>query len=493
MMYKYESEWRPYAFPPQANAFADEDSLKTILTRIDYKKRSKVPSGPPVISDGDQNIYASTDDSMSISFGITGSKKTRCLVLPSIASAIHAGESLVVPDIKGDFVSGEHSAFVRGILSKYGYDVHVIDFRTKSGDGYNVLAEPYRLFKSGETDAALEMNSDIIKTLGRDLYANSKADPFWESSSNCHLRGVLPMLYRYCDDINKVNFLSVASFLTEENEDTLRTVLNYEHDYSLEAVQLRSVLSQPDRTRASTAATSMTFIEPFLINRKLLRMLSQTTFNVSDLYRKKMCLFIMLPDENPAYDTICGIILQQVNAALLTAATEMGGRLPRRVNFICDEFCNYKIPNMAANISASRSRNIRWLVICQSQQQLRDAYPADAATIIANCQNLFFFNSMELDLLEELSRRAGTTTVTYRGAPEPLITPQDLQRLAKTRDYAEVLYMSRGVFYVSRLADIARYRIYRMMPKRTYGIPSAHLKEVTAFTPQDMVRVISNS
>lgn len=301
------------------------------------------------------------------------------------------------------------------------------------------------------------------------------------------------MLYRYCDDINKVNFLSVASFLTDENEDTLRTVLNYEHDYSLEAVQLRSVLSQPDRTRASTAATSMTFIEPFLINRKLLRMLSQTTFNVSDLYRKKMCLFIMLPDENPAYDTICGIILQQVNAALLTAATEMGGRLPRRVNFICDEFCNYKIPNMAANISASRSRNIRWLVVCQSQQQLRDAYPADAATIIANCQNLFFFNSMELDLLEELSRRAGTTTVTYSGAPEPLITPQDLQRLAKTRDYAEVLYMSRGVFYVSRLADIARYRIYRMMPKRTYGIPSAHLKEVTAFTPQDMVRVISNS
>ena len=491
MEYRYEAEWRPYAFPPQANAFASEESLKQSLTKIDYSVRSVTPSGPPVISDGNRSIYASTDDSMSISFGITGAKKTRCLVLPTIASAIHAGESLVVPDIKGDFVCGEHSAFVRGMLDKYRYEVHVIDFRTKAGDGYNILAEPYRLYKKGDTDTALEMNSDIVKTLGRDLYAGTKADPFWESSSNCHLRGVIPKIYKYCNNISKVNFLSVASFLNEDNEDALRAILNYENDYSLEAVQLRSVLAQPDKTRASTAATSMTFIEPFLINRKLLQMLSQTTFEVRNLYRKKMCLFIMLPDENPTYDTICGIILQQINATLLQDATDMGGRLPRRVNFICDEFCNYKIPNMAANISASRSRNIRWLIICQSQQQLRDAYPREAATIIANCQNLFFFNSMELSLLDELSRRAGTTTVTYSGAPEPLISVQDLQRLKKTRDYAEVLYMSRGVFYVSRLADIACYRVYQSMPQKKYGIPSVKLAEVSAFTPQDMLKAAS--
>jgi len=145
MEYRYESEWRPYAFPPQANAFASEESLKQSLTKTDYSVRSVTPSGPPIISDGNRSIYASTDDSMSISFGITGAKKTRCLVLPTIASAIHAGESLVVPDIKGDFVCGEHSSFVRGMLEKYRYEVHVTDFRTKAGDGYNILAEPYRL------------------------------------------------------------------------------------------------------------------------------------------------------------------------------------------------------------------------------------------------------------------------------------------------------------------------------------------------------------
>ena len=98
---------------------------------------------------------------------------------------------------------------------------------------------------------------------------------------------------------------------------------------------------------------------------------------------------------------------------------------------------------------------------------------------------------MELSLLEELSRRAGTTTVTYSGSPEPLISVQDLQRLKKTRDYAEVLYMSRGVFYVSRLADIGRYKIYRSMPQKKYGIPSVKLAEVSAFTPQDMLKAAS--
>ena len=48
--------------------------------------------------------------------------------------------------------------------------------------------------------------------------------------------------------------------------------------------------------------------------------------------------------------------------------------------------------------------------------------------------------------------------------------------------------MSRGTFYVSRLADIARYKIYRSMPQKKYGIPSVKLEEVSAFTPQDMLK-----
>lgn len=489
MSSKYQSEWQKYAFEPQKNHFADTDMMKSTLTCFDLANPEKnAGAGPPVISDGGNIMYVPADDTNTLIYGITGSGKTRRLIVPYILSCIMAGESIIAPDIKGDFVFGEHASLIRGALDRQGYKTYILDFRTFKGDGYNILRTPYRLYRHNKPDKALEMNAGIIRALSQALYGSSKQDPFWESTANLQLRGILPLIYRYCKSEDKVNFLSVSSFLNEDYEEYIKEVLKGENNNSVEAVQLLSVLAEPEKTKASTTITSMTVIEPFTINKMLLRMMSHSTFKVSDLFREKSCLFIVLPDESPAYDAICGIVMQQINAALLSEATEMGGKLPVRVNFVCDEFCNYKIPNMATYISASRSRNIRWTIVCQSQQQLKDTYENDAATIIANCQNQYFLNSTETSLLNEISARAGTTTMTYSGQPEPLITPQDLQRLRKTAEYTEALYMSKGIFYVTQLPDINRYQLSHTFPVRKYTIPDKNLPEVETFSPLDMYR-----
>ena len=109
-------------------------------------------------------------------------------------------------------------------------------------------------------------------------------------------------------------------------------------------------------------------------NEKLLRMLSNSTFDLHDVSKKPTALFIILPDEVDTYAPIAGLMLQQISATLVQDAYKCGGKLPRRVNFLCDEFCNYYVPGMMRSISAHRSRNIRWYLVCQSQKQLEACY-----------------------------------------------------------------------------------------------------------------------
>ena len=50
----------------------------------------------------DKKIYIDAEDSHTIIFGATGSKKTRMFVMPSIGILARAGESFVVTDTKGE-------------------------------------------------------------------------------------------------------------------------------------------------------------------------------------------------------------------------------------------------------------------------------------------------------------------------------------------------------------------------------------------------------
>ena len=64
-------------------------------------------------------------------------------------------------------------------------------------------------------------------------------------------------------------------------------------------------------------------------------------------------------------------------------------------------------------ITASRSRNIRFNLIVQSINQLRDRYGRQAETIRGNCENWVFLHSREFSLLEELSNLSGMANYEY--------------------------------------------------------------------------------
>lgn len=463
--YSYEADWRQYAFPPQRSGFADEEILEEQYTRVALVEGKPLAAGGlPVESDGITAII-NTENEHSLIYGGTASKKTRTLILPLIGILAQARESMIIMDIKGELSDGITFPEIRGVLAANGYDCRFFNLREMNGDGFNLLLEPYRLYNSGQKDEAIRMCNDIVEALAS-IYHGTKADPFWEMTAKLYLVSIMILLFELCQDVNKINMLTLASYTDWNSCEEMRRIADMIEIENNIMTMLRGVTSEPDKTRMSTLATVNSMLTNFLTNEKLLRMLSKSTFDLHEISRKPTALFIILPDEVDTYAPIAGLMLQQISATLVQDAYKSGGKLPGRVNFVCDEFCNYYVPGMMRSISAHRSRNIRWYLVCQSQKQLEACYPKEAETIMANCSNIYFLNSSELSLLEYLSRRAGQTTITQDGTPEPIISVADLQGLKKGWTHTDVYFTSGDIHYVSQMPDISQYRFLQNYQER---------------------------
>lgn len=474
--YSYEADWQQYAFPEQVSNFSSEEELSIKYTRVELQKgKLTKKGGMPICSDGHMAIINAEDEHTMI-FGHTASGKTRKLILPLIATLAQALESMVIMDIKGELSDGKSFPEIRGILDANGYECKFLNFREMNGDGYNLLLEPYLLYKAGKLNEAILKVTDIGEGLAS-IYHGSKADPFWEMTAKLFIASITILMFELCPDANKVNMLSLASYTDWDSCERMKQIADLIQVENNIMTMLRSVTSEPDRTRMSTLATVNSMLTSFLTNEKLLKMLSTSTFSIHEIYRKPTALFVILPDEVDTYSGIVGIMLQQISATLVQDAYMLGGRLPRRVNFVCDEFNNYYVPGMMRAVSAHRSRNIRWYIVSQSQKQLEACYPKEADTIIANCTNIYFLNSPELSLLEYLSRRAGYVTITEDGSPKPLISVADLQGLKKGWTHTDIYFTSGNLHYVSQMPDISQYEFLSQykkeipMPKRDFPTP----------------------
>jgi len=189
-------------------------------------------------------------------------------------------------------------------------------------------------------------------------------------------------------------------------------------------------------------------------------MLSHNTFDAREIGKEKTAVYIIVPDEKTTYHFLVTTFIKQVYETLISVAQDTNdGRLPVRVNFILDEFCNLPaIPDMPAMISAARSRNMRFYLIVQGMHQLNAKYNEDAETIKGNCENWVFLTTKELALLREISDLCGEF-VTNSGYRRKLISVSELQRLNKEKGEVLILY-GRKYPFITEMPDIDEYEMY---------------------------------
>lgn len=129
--------------------------------------------------------------------------------------------------------------------------------------------------------------------------------------------------------------------------------------------------------------------------------------------QQRQAIFAIVDDTDSTFNFLFALMAYQaVNLNCEKAYKRYGGRLPRRVHFILDEFANIgKLPNFERTIAVVRSRGISISVILQSLTQLSSVYDKSADTIRDNFTTMVFLGGQSEKTLEGLSKLAGTETV----------------------------------------------------------------------------------
>lgn len=402
-----------------------------------------------------EQLVVDPTDSHTLVFGSSGSKKTRTVVMPSIHVLCQAGESMIIHDAKGEL-------YVRtaAMLMRNGYEVIPVNFRKpECGYAWNPLDIPYRYYKSGDMDRAAEFANDVAGTITLGEVVNAK-DPFWEHSAHDCLFGLILLLFRYCKENDlpdeAVNMANLASLRRALFREGIKAKSSWLWEWGSEDELIASSLSGTVMTASDTMKGILSVLDQklrtFIINNSLMDMLANSNFDLDCVGRKKTALFLITPDEKTSYHPLVAIFVSQSYQRLIYLAEANGGRVACRVNYILDEFSS--LPAIGSDfpsmIAAARSRNIRFLLVAQSKNQLVRRYQEEAATIMANCNNWIIMFTRELELLKEISELCGN-----RENGKPNVSVYDLQHLSKDQNQA-LLLAGRLKPMVTELMDIKR-------------------------------------
>lgn len=389
-------------------------------------------AGIPLINDG-KNIWVDNGEYHNLVIGSTGSGKTQTIVKPMVNLLAKKGESMIITDPKGEIY--KYSA---SYLKEKGYKIIVLNFREpQRGNSWNPLTVPFKYYRDGNQDKAIELLNDIALNIIYDPSNKNESD-FWEKASAAYFSALALGLFKDAkeEEVN-LNSINVMSTVGEERYATGNYIKEYfgmKGEGSTEYLSASAVINAPNDTKGGLLATFRQKIQLFTTVPVLSEMLSYSDFDMKSIGNGKTAVFMIIHDEKKTYHSLMTIFIKQCYETLIDVAQENGGKLPIRTNFILDEFANMPpLKDVDAMVSAARSRDIRFTFIIQNFAQLNDVYGDNVAEIIkGNCGNLVYLISTEMKALEEISKMCGEVKVTDekdKNATRPLITITDLQKM----------------------------------------------------------------
>ena len=348
--------------------------------------------------------------------GATGSGKSRFLYLPSIDLFSYGDGSngsepatLVVSDVKNELVelTGDE-------LARRGYRVLLLDTQHPyRGQRFNPLRQVLDLHAEGR-DQEAEQAADAIAELVVQDDEKGKGS-HWTASA----RGLLSAL---------VLLVSMSDECPEESKHlaTVCEVLDRgtEAEGDDPAEPLKSVFralpsGHPAKNRASQFVSSVgnelrsilstlkVALRPFS-SAPVAWMTSGSDIDPRSVLENKSAVFLHVLDEGSPYNCIAAIFLSQLWASVQATADSNGGRLPRPVQILGDEWGNLpRVECLPALLSLGRSFQIYWTGATQGISQLNKYGERDGRRkILANCGV-----KVAMKLAEEEDRRYFTELI----------------------------------------------------------------------------------
>ncbi len=441
--------------------WATVEELMPRLTQISYETEVK-KSGVPMMYD-DNHLYIKDDVSHTLVIGSTGSGKTQLIMLPRLRLAIKSQESFIVHDVKSELYDS-----LAGELKKQNYNTIVINLDNPTvGNCFNPLNLPYKLYKDGQKDRAIELLENVAYYFCCNETFNSNIDPYWNNSATSLFIGLALYLFDNAKE-EEVNISSVLKLVSDL--DKLSEQVKKYDKTSPTYINLSNVLLAPNETRGSILSVFIQNMRLFVSREMLLKMLSTSDFNMMNVQKEKTAIFIISNNKTAARRIVPLILEECYFAATLTDDKT------RRLNFAIDDFENL-IPIKEFNnmLTMARSCNINFTVFVRSLLELRNAYGVDGTEILKIVfGNIIYLLANDTETLEDISRLCGTKQ-TENGF-EPLVTVEDLKLLDTFE--AIILIPRLNPIKTKLLPD---YHIDWKFSKEKIDLKEINIKEIKTF------------
>ena len=468
--------------------WANNGEMKKELTPVKATALKTDAGGIVLMNDG-KTLWVDNGDYHNLVIGSTGSGKTQCVIFPMVHTLAKHNESMIITDPKGEIYEKTSE-----MLRRKGYKIVLLNFRSPGqGNAWNPLTLPYKLWKEGNQDKAIELLDDLALNILYDE-SNKNADPFWEKTSADYFSGISLGLFEDATE-DQININSI-SLMTTVGEDKfggstyIKEYFNTKDPTSAAYINASSTILAPSDTKGSIIAVFKQKIKLFASRVNLSEMLSHSDFSIADIGLKKTAVFIVIQDEKKTYHSLATILVKQIYETLIDVAQSHGGKLPIRTNFLLDEFANMPpLKDVTTMITAARSRAMRFTMIIQNFAQLNEVYgEQQAETIKGNCGNMVYLISTELKALEEISKMCGEVKSKKedKTTSTPLVTISDLQKL---KLFEVIIRRVRLSPFKTKLTPDYKMNWGRSYPKiDLYKVPYRERKEVKVFDVREYVK-----
>ncbi|MBR6784504.1 MAG: type IV secretory system conjugative DNA transfer family protein [Clostridia bacterium] len=473
----------PYYYSRSGAKFESTDrfleSSIVVDTNTEKLKRAGIP-----IAQIDHDTYATTKEEMHcFVIGETGCGKTRRVILPTIRLLAKTGESMVISDPKGELY--RHTA---DILRKKGYNVKVLNFRKpRCGNRWNPLALIEKLYRSPsaeDRDKATMMLDDLVAILSGDM--SNAEDPYWAIAAAMFFRGVAQIILEY-GKVGELTFESIA--LTAKKIHKAYDTKAFAADKYIKATKafiaslprdstivqnLGVVIVNADSTRNCIMSMFDSMISQYVNQELMLDLFSKSEIDIDSIGKEPTALFFILPDDSNAMYPIATYFVKQVYSTLISLADEQpNGELPNKVTFLLDEFANFaKLPAMHAMLTAARSRKIRFVLVCQSMDQLIEKYTEPGMEILlSNCRVWLYMSCRNLPFLRRLEELSGKYTSPYTNESCPLVDISTLQHFSMGQ---VLVFNDRCRPLIGYLNDYSAYDFGSEGSGKVIDIPAPH-------------------
>lgn len=336
--------------------------------------------------------------------GGSGSGKTMSITEPCL---LHSHNRNLIVTVTKSRVIHQYAPLLRS----RGYRVEVLDFADLEGG--TVGYDPLHYVQTEEEVRFLAQSMVMADPRKR----GSRADPYWDDTATNVLCALIhyellrqpPGRRSFAHVVSQLKGLTVqyhASQITT-NLDVNYRVLELEHPGNPATAHWESFCHLPGRTAACVISALLGAVS-YLFNEQLLAAMSRRPVDFRDMTRQKMVLFLVTSPVNPALSQLVGQFYSTAMKTLFELAERRSsGQLPIPVHMICDDFATgAPIPNFAQYISIIREKGLSVTLLCQSESQLESIYsPAEATTVINNCDTYVFTGGMDLKTARSISQR----------------------------------------------------------------------------------------